>query len=573
MSPLESRNEDNLSRVRFFGEGQLNRDVAKQKWDRVRLVCSQPFNKRTKYGLSFLALSSPAASAAANDAAAASTSSSKSASPGKTKKLGAFTLRLEEDQSGGGGPGASEDDGGLRLGSAFAKWRKEIGSAQSSSPAAELKSDVTLASLALGRERSQAEDRPMFYQLKKTKEKAASRKRESKKEDGGGSSRGNSRKRSAEEGDSARKKKLPRRDVLPGEEEDESLADSPRRSKDHSSRKDRRDQPTDRSRAKKKTDPAAAAAAPPPTTRPFNRLMEDVVFVLSGFQNPLRGNLRQAAIEMGARYRGDWDGTCTHLVCAFPNTPKFQQVRRAGGRRIVRKEWVEECRRDRKRYPWRRYCLDRADGKGAESEEEVWDEELVPSSSSSRRAVEEAEEEEELDTDEEIERVRAANKKSEDVGKESEDSDAAYDADTDVDEPATPAKGKGEERRDRGGGSKKRNGTASPSDEEDFPALPEFFRGEYFFLYGAFSSRWRKHLNRLVVGAGGSVSPYMGPEVGTVLTDRAALDEELEEAVRGRGRGRCLAVVRPEYVRDCWESGRRLSADGYALKRKMITWP
>jgi hypothetical protein len=33
---------------------------------------------------------------------------------------------------------------------------------------------------------------------------------------------------------------------------------------------------------------------------------------------------------MGAKYKGDWDSSCTHLVCAFPNTPKFNQVDEAG---------------------------------------------------------------------------------------------------------------------------------------------------------------------------------------------------------------------------------------------------
>lgn len=49
-------------------------------------------------------------------------------------------------------------------------------------------------------------------------------------------------------------------------------------------------------------------------TRPFNRLMEDVVFVLSGFQNPLRSELRDKMKEMGAMYKPDWTSTCTHLM-------------------------------------------------------------------------------------------------------------------------------------------------------------------------------------------------------------------------------------------------------------------
>ena len=55
--------------------------------------------------------------------------------------------------------------------------------------------------------------------------------------------------------------------------------------------------------------------------RPFSRLLEGVVFTISGLQNPLRGQVRQKATDMGAKYRGDWDASCTHLVCAFANTP------------------------------------------------------------------------------------------------------------------------------------------------------------------------------------------------------------------------------------------------------------
>lgn len=47
---------------------------------------------------------------------------------------------------------------------------------------------------------------------------------------------------------------------------------------------------------------------------PFNRIMEGVVFVLSGFQNPFRGDLRDKALEMGAKYRPDWTPDSTHLM-------------------------------------------------------------------------------------------------------------------------------------------------------------------------------------------------------------------------------------------------------------------
>jgi len=43
-------------------------------------------------------------------------------------------------------------------------------------------------------------------------------------------------------------------------------------------------------------------------------LQKDVVFVLSGFVNPERGNLRDKALQMGAQYKQDWGRGCTHLM-------------------------------------------------------------------------------------------------------------------------------------------------------------------------------------------------------------------------------------------------------------------
>ena len=47
---------------------------------------------------------------------------------------------------------------------------------------------------------------------------------------------------------------------------------------------------------------------------PFESIMENVVFVLSGYQNPRRTTIRDQALKMGAKYRQNWDESCTHLV-------------------------------------------------------------------------------------------------------------------------------------------------------------------------------------------------------------------------------------------------------------------
>ena len=50
------------------------------------------------------------------------------------------------------------------------------------------------------------------------------------------------------------------------------------------------------------------------STKPFHKLMDRVVFVMSGYQNPERGKIRDRALEMGAQYKADWGSTCTHLM-------------------------------------------------------------------------------------------------------------------------------------------------------------------------------------------------------------------------------------------------------------------
>ncbi|KAL0171141.1 hypothetical protein M9458_031452, partial [Cirrhinus mrigala] len=74
---------------------------------------------------------------------------------------------------------------------------------------------------------------------------------------------------------------------------------------------DKRESPKSKPEPKPKPKPKPKAKSVEPV--PYNRIMEGVVFVLSGFQNPFRGELRDKALAMGARYRPDWTPDSTHL--------------------------------------------------------------------------------------------------------------------------------------------------------------------------------------------------------------------------------------------------------------------
>ncbi|XP_003699726.2 DNA repair protein XRCC1 [Megachile rotundata] len=104
----------------------------------------------------------------------------------------------------------------------------------------------------------------------------------------------------------------------------------------------------------------------------FSKLFEDVSFSLSGYVNPQRDDIRRKALQMGARYIADPNTTnkkCSHLICAFKNTPKYQQMK--GHTKIVSHTFIEDCFNEKTRFPWRRYALDNKEKNEPESEEEI----------------------------------------------------------------------------------------------------------------------------------------------------------------------------------------------------------
>lgn len=94
MTPLESRQSTNVSTVRMFSHDQLSKPESDDKWDIIKVICTQPFNRHVQYGLSFITLHS--------------LEDKLSNMPSTSNKLGKFTLRE-----------FSPDD--LSVGSLFAK--------------------------------------------------------------------------------------------------------------------------------------------------------------------------------------------------------------------------------------------------------------------------------------------------------------------------------------------------------------------------------------------------------------------------------------------------------------------
>ncbi|XP_064613339.1 LOW QUALITY PROTEIN: uncharacterized protein LOC135477115 [Liolophura sinensis] len=54
MSPVDCRNSNAFIKTRMFNASDFMEDVRTQEWDRIRIICRQPFRKDVQFGLSFI---------------------------------------------------------------------------------------------------------------------------------------------------------------------------------------------------------------------------------------------------------------------------------------------------------------------------------------------------------------------------------------------------------------------------------------------------------------------------------------------------------------------------------------
>ncbi|EFA84971.1 BRCT domain-containing protein [Heterostelium album PN500] len=78
---------------------------------------------------------------------------------------------------------------------------------------------------------------------------------------------------------------------------------------------------------------------------PFGLILKGVVIVIGGIVNPRKGELRVKALEMGADYKPDWCKGATHLISPYIGTPKAD----ACDGSIVAPEWIDECYKQKTR--------------------------------------------------------------------------------------------------------------------------------------------------------------------------------------------------------------------------------
>lgn len=507
MSPTESRNGTNMNRVRFFGPNQLQKSPAQEKWDRVKIVCSQPYSKNIAYGLAFVKFHSPPDK---NDPPAASP---------KLTKLGQFRVKEES-------PAAVSS---LQPGSLFFSRDNAPKSTTplKASPQNERLSYAAAALQAGGGSGSHSSG-PASSSSSASPQPPAKRKFEFSKERQSASGPPPSKKTSpavSPESSAAPPKHKPSPASTPSPST--AKASTAPRSADRK----RESQP-------KPKQPARAQQVP------FKKMLEGVVFVLSGFQNPFRAELREKALDMGAKYRPDWTPDATHLICAFANTPKYSQVKSAGGI-IVRKEWVMDCHKRKQNISFKRYLMDGAES-SSESEMEVDDQS-----------------EEENNSKTQVKQERHVTPKK---TPQKRNDDDEYEGSTDVDQPGggdesavdtedelqrvenesrqKKAAGQTVKQEDPYGGSTDENTDAEAEEDHPIPELPDFLKGKHFFLYGKFPNNERRLLLRYIVAFNGSIEDYMTEKVQFVVTSEGWHDS-FEDALMDNSN---LNFVKPSWI-------------------------
>ncbi|XP_015375795.1 PREDICTED: DNA repair protein XRCC1 [Diuraphis noxia] len=313
MTLHECKNGLNVNKVRFFDTDHLSL-ASKESWDRVKIVCTQPYIKQSKYGLSFVTFHSKDIP-------------QKEPIQSQSIQLGSFTLRNDD-----------ESDDILSAGRLFSKRNEHENVVRMpESPVSRLLA-IHKKNLETGKNKDTNSTNintqtPIVNQaiFKPSKDSVKPKNIDL-----------NVKKNDINTMAAVKNTAAKKKDSIPSSS---NLQPSRKKIK--------------------------LIKNPLPATKLFNQLLNDVVFVMSGYENPYRSNIRSKALEMGAKYKHNWDPSCTHLICAFINTPKYNECKRQGTYRIVTSDWIDKCHSIRCRFPWRRYALDKMEQNQPESEDEI----------------------------------------------------------------------------------------------------------------------------------------------------------------------------------------------------------
>ncbi|XP_018334620.1 DNA repair protein XRCC1 [Agrilus planipennis] len=306
MTPLESKQSHNINKVRMFTKDQLQDPERNEKWDRIKIVCTQPFNRHVQYGLSFITLNAP---------------EENENSVGNTK-IGKFLIRPDSPDN-------------INAGSLFAK-KKEVGDVLPLTGAAAIRQASNLAFNGTPPAKQKIIEAPLTYKNKPSTSNVSDseliqkeRNRDEilyNKDDEGPNKKIDKliEQKNKESEEKKQQQEYNKKQIQIKVNKDANKGASVVSEKDNKkTKKDHLDSPSTSAQAFQETKRKAnngfnmtpnKRVKQNVKKKPFHKLLEGVVLVISGIQHPERGKIRAKAMEMGSKYKPDWDVTCTHLV-------------------------------------------------------------------------------------------------------------------------------------------------------------------------------------------------------------------------------------------------------------------
>uniref|UniRef100_H2ZBQ2 BRCT domain-containing protein n=1 Tax=Ciona savignyi TaxID=51511 RepID=H2ZBQ2_CIOSA len=278
----------------------------------------------------------------------------------------------------------------------------------------------------------------------------------------------------------------------------------------------------------------------PSSKNSSDRILNGVVVALSGYQNPLRGQIRETALKMGAQYRKEWKNDCTHLICAFRNTPKYSQVMLAGGK-IVKHTWIMECWANKKLLNWKKYSL-----------APVSSDDEATSDTDASHAVKDAAKEDPSTS--KMESIPSKSEEEKDIYDESTDVEDSDDTDTEINAflaSNNKSKVKVENTDD----------SINGCDVSKLKELPNYFSNVSFYILGDFTPAVKRMLQRHIIAFGGYLQESINDNVKYALT-QSSWNKELQNAL---DHNRSVTFVRPEWVFKCGQAVSLLPCTMYTV--------
>lgn len=504
MIPSEAKSMENVNRIRTFTSEQISPHAINDKWDLVKVICTQPFNKTIPYGICYIKLYGSDDSKNEDE---------QTFSYNDLLNIGPFTMIN------------NQNDNSIASGSLFAKRTRNGGRSDSESPSAS-------PSLPKRKTQSQKETGTTITKpVKKPKTSTITKPKMLETTSSIGTTTSSIIKTSSQTSISSGRANLSsERTDLPGPSSGSSRVHS---SHPSSNKRDRRT-----------------------INVPFDRIMSKVVFVLSGYVNPQRSELRDKAIEMGAKYKQNWESNCTHLICAFVNTPKYREVLNKNGK-IVSEKWITDCYSQQKLLSWKRYKKgDYMSPPTSEDEDDDHDEDesYQVNQTVSVQYFDVDDEDEDLIRSR-MDRLEGKNNQKENKNcqnrstnvenksneDKNEDSDAIYDADTDKEE------------------SDKRDSQTSQNSQ-----LLDLFKDKYFHLHGRFEKEELRKLKRIIISFDGEIEDELSSQVNIIITN-SEWNADLESACQSND---SLIVVKPKWVFDCHLHSQLVKTEPYQVKHQ-----